>query len=109
MPDAPHPHPAPTVRTAQGVPTRALLVPLPGGQPSDDLHCALDHALHRGQGRLIGNDLLEDTPVPRGLYHHRVAPSWGVGIVNELDVMSRPWNVWSTLRMRRWAGSSRLA
>src|SRR5713101_620006 len=26
---------------------------------------------------VIGKDLLEDTPVPRGLCHHRVAPSWG--------------------------------
>src|SRR6266852_9338189 len=30
---------------------------------------------------VIGKDLLEDAPVPRGLGHHRVAPSWGVGIV----------------------------
>src|SRR5438093_12021540 len=25
----------------------------------------------------LGNDLLEDTPVRRGLWHHRGAPSWG--------------------------------
>src|SRR5436853_6068386 len=25
----------------------------------------------------LGKDLLEDTPVPRGLWHHRGAPSWG--------------------------------
>jgi hypothetical protein len=29
---------------------------------------------------VIGEDLLEDAPVPRGLCHHRVAPSWGVGM-----------------------------
>src|SRR6266568_7085730 len=29
---------------------------------------------------VIGKDLLEDAPVPRGLCHHRVAPSWGVGM-----------------------------
>jgi hypothetical protein len=32
-------------------------------------------------GPVIGKDRLEDAPVPRGLCHHRVAPSWGVGIV----------------------------
>src|SRR6266700_3176934 len=26
---------------------------------------------------VLGKDLLEDTPVPRGLWHHRGAPSWG--------------------------------
>src|SRR5712691_11427359 len=30
---------------------------------------------------VIGKDLLEDTPVPRGLYQHRSAPSWGHQIV----------------------------
>ena len=30
---------------------------------------------------VIGKDLLEDAPVPRGFGHHRVAPSWGVGQV----------------------------
>src|SRR5213594_3728539 len=25
----------------------------------------------------LGKVLLEDTPVPRGLWHHRGAPSWG--------------------------------
>src|SRR5205807_10526481 len=25
----------------------------------------------------LGKDLLEDTPVPRGLWHHRGAPRWG--------------------------------
>jgi len=52
MPDAPHAHLMLTVRTAQGIPPRALLVPLPVGQPSDNLHRALDHALHFSQGRL---------------------------------------------------------
>src|SRR5712692_5199307 len=50
VPDAPHPHLTPTVRTDQRVPTRALLVPLPVGQPGDDLHRSLDHALYLGQG-----------------------------------------------------------
>jgi hypothetical protein len=26
---------------------------------------------------VIGKDLFEDAPVPGGLCHHRVAPSWG--------------------------------
>jgi hypothetical protein len=26
---------------------------------------------------VLGKDLLEDTPVPRGLCHHRVSPNWG--------------------------------
>src|SRR3989449_2896332 len=56
MPDAPHPHLTPTVRTDQGVPTRALLIPLPVGQPGDDLHRALDHPLHLGHG-LVNQDL----------------------------------------------------
>src|SRR6266705_6674502 len=43
VPDAPHVHSALTVGTPQGISTRALLVALPGGQPSDDLHGALDH------------------------------------------------------------------
>src|SRR5712691_2705018 len=30
---------------------------------------------------VIGKDLLEDTPVPRGLYQHRLAPSWGHQLV----------------------------
>src|SRR5687767_6281738 len=32
---------------------------------------------------VISKDLLEDTPVPGGLCHHRVAPSWGheIGLV----------------------------
>src|SRR5207253_10898414 len=30
---------------------------------------------------MIGKDLLEDTPVPRGLYQHRLAPSWGHQLV----------------------------
>src|SRR6188474_3202925 len=32
---------------------------------------------------VIGKDLLENTPVPGGLRHHRVAPSWGdqIGLV----------------------------
>src|SRR5215813_10154597 len=48
VPDAPHPHLTPTVRTDQRVPSRTLLVPLPIGSSSDDLHRALDHALHLG-------------------------------------------------------------
>src|SRR5712691_9725625 len=30
---------------------------------------------------VLGKNLLEDAPVPRGLCRHRVAPSWGVGMV----------------------------
>src|SRR6185436_12553113 len=30
---------------------------------------------------VIGKDPLEDTPVPRGLYQHRLAPSWGHQLV----------------------------
>jgi hypothetical protein len=30
---------------------------------------------------VIVKDLLEDTPVPGSLHHHRVAPSWGDQIV----------------------------
>jgi len=30
---------------------------------------------------VIGKDLLENTPVPHGLGHHQVAPSWGHQIV----------------------------
>src|SRR2546425_6462856 len=52
VPDAPHPHLSLTMRTAQGVPPRALLIPLPVGQPGDDLHCTPDHALDLRQGRL---------------------------------------------------------
>jgi hypothetical protein len=50
MPEAPHPHRTPTVRTDQRVPTWALLVPLPGGQPDPDRDGALDHALPLGSG-----------------------------------------------------------
>src|SRR5207245_1074183 len=52
MPDTPQPHLTPTVRTDPTVPSRALLVPLPVGQAGNDLHRALDHPLHLGQGRL---------------------------------------------------------
>src|SRR5262245_7801996 len=37
------------------------------------------------RGPVIGKDLLEDTPVPRGVDHHRVTPSGG----DELVVMKR--------------------
>src|SRR5262249_9418428 len=30
---------------------------------------------------VLGKDPLEDTPVPRGLYQHRLAPSWGHQLV----------------------------
>src|SRR5215475_16111313 len=30
---------------------------------------------------VLSKDLLEDTPVPRGLYQHRLAPSWGHQLV----------------------------
>ena len=41
----------PTVRTAPGITPRALLVPLPVGQPGSALDRALDNALHLGQRR----------------------------------------------------------
>src|SRR2546428_6752828 len=52
MPDTPHPHLTPTVRTDQRVPSRALLVPVPVVQAGNDLHRALDPPLPLGQGRL---------------------------------------------------------
>src|SRR2546428_11485005 len=52
VPDAPHVHRALTVGTPQGIAPRALLVPLPVGQPSDELHRTLDDPLHLGQGGL---------------------------------------------------------
>src|SRR6266536_6565491 len=52
VPDAPQSHFTSTMRTDQGVPTRAPLVSLPVGQPGDDLDGALNHPLHLGQGRL---------------------------------------------------------
>src|SRR5713101_2619140 len=52
VPDAPHPHLPPAVRTDQRIPPRALRIPLPVGQPGDNLSRALDHALHLGQSRL---------------------------------------------------------
>src|SRR6266496_62479 len=48
VPDVPHLHFALTVRTDQGVPSRALLITLSVGQPGDDLHRALAHALYPG-------------------------------------------------------------
>jgi hypothetical protein len=57
VPDTPHPHVTVTVRTAQGVAPAALLIPLPIGQKSDDLHCPLDDALNLRQGLL--NEALE--------------------------------------------------
>src|SRR6266567_7464998 len=52
VPDTPYPHLTLTVRTDQRVPSRTLLVPLPIGESGDDLHRALDHALHLRQRRL---------------------------------------------------------
>src|SRR5437870_11949321 len=52
MPDVPHIHLTATVRTDQRVSPRALRIPLPIGQPSNDLHSALDDALHLRQRRL---------------------------------------------------------
>jgi hypothetical protein len=40
------------MRTDQWVPACALRIPLPVGQPGDDLHCTPDHALDLRQGRL---------------------------------------------------------
>src|SRR5712691_7696790 len=50
VPYPPQPHFSLTVWTDQGVPTGALLVPLPVGHRGDDLDGPLDHALHLGQG-----------------------------------------------------------
>src|SRR5215213_4136183 len=33
------------------------------------------------RGPVIGADLFEGAPVPRGLCQHRVVPSWGVGML----------------------------
>jgi hypothetical protein len=52
VPEAPHLHCSLTVWTLEGIATRALLLPLPGGQPGDDLHRTCDDALPLGQGRL---------------------------------------------------------
>ena len=52
VPDPPHPHIALTVRTAQGVTPRALLIALAVGQGGDDLDRALDDTLDLGQGLL---------------------------------------------------------
>ncbi len=52
MPDAPHAHLMLTVRTAQGVPTRTLLVALAVGHRCDNLHRSLDDTLDLRQGLL---------------------------------------------------------
>src|SRR5207245_4433370 len=70
VPDAPHPHLSLTMRTAQRVPPRALLIPLPVGQPGNDLNGALDHAFHLGHS--LANQHLELGECFRGL--HAVIP-----------------------------------
>src|SRR6266702_475797 len=70
VPDAPHPHLSLTMRTAQRVPPRALLIPLPVGQPGNDLNGALDHAFHLGHS--LANQHLELGKCFRGL--HAVIP-----------------------------------
>src|SRR5882762_1859709 len=52
MPDTPDLHLFPTVRTPERIAPGTLCIPLSVGQPSDDLHRALDYALDLGQGRL---------------------------------------------------------
>jgi hypothetical protein len=52
MPNTPYLHVAVTVRTAQRVPTRALLIPLTVGERGDNLDRALDDALDLRQGLL---------------------------------------------------------
>ena len=52
MPDAPHAHLMLTVRTAQGVPTRTLLVALAVGHRCDNLNRSLDDTLDLRQGLL---------------------------------------------------------
>ena len=47
----PPPHLTSTVRTEQRGSPRALRIPWPIGQPSDEFHGALDDAFHRGQRR----------------------------------------------------------
>src|SRR5215475_8455541 len=56
----------PTVRTDQRGPSHALLIPLPVGQPGDDLDGALAHALDLRQGGL--DDHLDLGKCLRGLY-----------------------------------------
>src|SRR6266852_9408503 len=51
MPETPDLHLFPTVRTPERIAPCTLRIPLPVGQPGDDLHRALDHALDLGQGR----------------------------------------------------------
>src|SRR5256714_15330667 len=70
VPDAPHPHLSLTMRTAQRVPPRALLIPLPVGQPGNDLNGALDHAFHLGHS--LANQHLELGKCFRGF--HAVIP-----------------------------------
>jgi hypothetical protein len=70
VPDAPHLHSALTVRTAQGVSPGALLIALPVGQGSDDLHGPLNDALDCGQGLL--NQVLDLDQCFGGL--HAVIP-----------------------------------
>ena len=66
MPDAPDPHVAVTVWTAQGVAPGAPLVTLAVGQRGDDLDCSLDDALHLRQG--LVNHVLELCKCLGGLY-----------------------------------------
>ena len=73
----------PTMQTA--VRDRAHLVGIPA--PEHLVHEAIivgRLVARMGMGKLvpvIGKDLLEDVPIPRGFCHHQVAPSWGVGMV----------------------------
>src|SRR5262252_8036344 len=60
----------PTLWTVEWIPPRALLIPLPVGQPGDDLDGALDHALDLRQGGL--DDHLDLGKGLRGL--HPVVP-----------------------------------
>jgi hypothetical protein len=52
VPETPSSPLMPTVRPDQGVPPRALLLPLPRGEAGAALHRALDHPLHLGSGRV---------------------------------------------------------
>jgi len=52
MPYAPHSHFTVTVRTPQGIASRALVITLSVSHRSDDLNGTLDHVLHPGQSSL---------------------------------------------------------
>ena len=66
MPDAPYSHITVTVRTAQGVSPRALVIALAVGQRGDDVERALDDPFDLGQG--LVNHVLDRGKRPGGLH-----------------------------------------